>query len=79
MQEIYRTQGERGGREYRRYIEDSGREGTGRMEVHETGREEEVCRRQRERERENSTSNSNSKTLFYKDCSLGSFKNLSNN
>ena len=23
--------------------------------------------------------NSNSKTLFYKDCSLGSFKNLSNN
>ena len=27
------------------------------------------------RERENS----NSKTLFYKDCSLGSFKNLSNN
>ena len=27
--------------------------------------------------RENS--NSNSKTLFYKDCSLGSFKNLSNN
>ena len=28
-------------------------------------------------ERENS--NSNSKTLFYKDCSLGSFKNLSNN
>ena len=52
MQEIYRTQGERGGREYRRYIEDSGREGTGRMEVHETGREEEVCRRQRERERE---------------------------
>ena len=29
--------------------------------------------------RENSNSNSNSKTLFYKDCSLGSFKNLSNN
>ena len=28
-------------------------------------------------ERENS--NSNSQTLFYKDCSLGSFKNLSNN
>ena len=24
-------------------------------------------------------SNSNSKTLFYKDCSLGSVKNLSNN
>ena len=31
--------------------------------------------KERERERENS----NSKTLFYKDCSLGSFKNLSNN
>ena len=31
--------------------------------------------KQRERERENS----NSKTLFYKDCSIGSFKNLSNN
>ena len=33
--------------------------------------------KQAKRERENS--NSNSKTLFYKDCSLGSFKNLSNN
>ena len=32
---------------------------------------------QRERERENS--NRNLKTLFYKDCSLGSVKNLSNN
>ena len=32
-----------------------------------------------ERERENSNSNSNSKTLFYKACSLGSVKNLSNN
>ena len=31
--------------------------------------------RGRERERENS----NWKTLFYKDCSLGSVKNLSNN
>ena len=31
----------------------------------------------RDNMRENS--NSNSKTLFYKDCSLGSFKNLSNN
>ena len=30
-------------------------------------------------QRENSNSNSNSKTLFYKDCSLGSVKNLSNN
>ena len=28
-------------------------------------------------ENSNSNSNSNSKTLFYKDCSLGSFKNLS--
>ena len=32
----------------------------------------------RERERERERENSNSKTLFYKDCSLGSFKNLSN-
>ena len=32
-----------------------------------------------ERERERENLNSNSKTLFYKDCSLGSFKNLSNN
>ena len=31
--------------------------------------------RKRERERENS----NSKTFFYKDCGLGSVKNLSNN
>ena len=38
-------------------------------------KEEEKERQKRERERENS----NSKTLFYKDCSLGSFKNLSNN
>ena len=30
--------------------------------------------RKRERERENSNSNSNSKTLFSKDCSLGSFR-----
>ena len=34
---------------------------------------------QREREGERERENSNSKTLFYKDCSLGSFKNLSNN
>ena len=34
---------------------------------------------ERERERERENSNSNSKTLFYKDCSLGSVKNLSNN
>ena len=37
----------------------------------------------REREREGGTEgereNSNSKTLFYKDCSLGSVKTLSNN
>ena len=32
---------------------------------------------ERERERENSNSKSN--TLFYKVCSLGSVKNLSNN
>ena len=35
--------------------------------------------RDRERERERENSNSNLKTLFYKDCSLGSVKNLSNN
>ena len=38
--------------------------------------------REREREKEGGggeNSNSISKTLFYKDCSLGSFKNLSNN
>ena len=40
----------------------------------ERGRE-----RQRERERERERWNSISKTLFYKDCSLGSVKNLSNN
>ena len=35
--------------------------------------------KERERERERENSDSNSKTLFYKDCSLGSVKNLSNN
>ena len=30
----------------------------------------------RERERKTERGNSNSKTLFYKDCSLGSVKNL---
>ena len=30
-------------------------------------------------EEEEERENSNSKTLFYKDCSLGSVKNLSNN
>ena len=35
--------------------------------------------RERKRERERDRKNSNSKTLFYKDCSLGSVKNLSNN
>ena len=40
-------------------------------------REREGGGREGERERENS--NSNSKTLFYKDCSLGSVKNLSSN
>ena len=33
----------------------------------------------RQTERVGETENSNSKTLFYKDCSLGSVKNLSNN
>ena len=40
----------------------------------ETQRERE---REREREKERERENSNSKTLFYKDCSLGSVKNLS--
>ena len=35
--------------------------------------------RERERERERENSKSNAKTLFYKDCSFGSVKNLSNN
>ena len=35
--------------------------------------------RETETERQRESSNSNSKTLFYKDCSLGSVKNLSNN
>ena len=41
----------------------------------ERERERERERRERERERERENSN----TLFYKDCSLGSVKNLSNN
>ena len=38
-----------------------------------------VCERERERdrERERETERENSNTLFYKDCSLGSVKNLS--
>ena len=39
------------------------------------GETERVAEREREGERENS----NLKTLFYKDCSLGSVKNQSNN
>ena len=35
--------------------------------------------REREREGGRENSNSNSNTLFYKDCSLGSVKNLSDN
>ena len=35
--------------------------------------------RERETETETERENSNSKTLFYKDCSLGSVKNQSNN
>ena len=35
--------------------------------------------RERERGREGERENLNSKTLFYKDCSLGSVKNLCNN
>ena len=33
-------------------------------------------KRERGRERERESSNSNSKTLFYKDCSLGSVKEM---
>ena len=33
-------------------------------------------KKKEERERERENSNSNMKTLFYKDCSLGSVKNL---
>ena len=36
-------------------------------------------RHKSERETDRQNSNSNSKTLFYKDCSLGSVKNLSSN
>ena len=35
--------------------------------------------RHRQTDRDTHTENSNSKTLFYKDCGLGSVKNLSNN
>ena len=35
--------------------------------------------RDRDREREREGERENSETLFYKDCSLGSVKNLSNN
>ena len=46
---------------------------------------ERKIKRQRDRDRETDRQtnrereNSNSKTLFYKDCSLGSVKNLTNN
>ena len=44
-----------------------------------TTRESRSEKRGGKQERERENSNSNSKTLFYKDCSLGSFKNLPNN
>ena len=43
--------------------------------MEESNRERQFFNDFRHRERENS----NSKTLFYKDCSLGLVKNLSNN
>ena len=52
---------------------DRGTEGGREKESVKGGRE-----RERERKRDRQTENSNSKTLFYKDCSLGSVKNLSN-
>ena len=48
------------------------------MKVQQSNHEEEE-EEEEERERERERENSNSKTLFYKDCSLGSVKNLSNN
>ena len=63
--------GSRGGRE--RGVKEKGVEG---KKGRQTDRQTE---RRRRKERENSNSNLNSKTLFYKDCSLGSVKNPSNN
>ena len=45
----------------------------------ETERDRDTAQRQTDRDRERQRQNSNSKTLFYKDSSLGSLKNLSNN
>ena len=49
---------------------------TDRQTDRQANREGQRLERGREGER---NSNSNSKTLFYKDCSLGSVKNLFNN
>ena len=46
----------------------------GRKEREGGERKRERAHRERERERERENSNSNSKTLFSKDCSLGSFR-----
>ena len=42
-------------------------------------REREGGEREREREREGERERENSKTLFFKNCSLGSVKNLTTN
>ena len=44
--------------------------------MEESNRERQFFNDFRHRERERENSNSNSKTLFYKDCSLGSVKQL---
>ena len=70
--EVVLTGYDRGGRESETETQIGSRE-----HHRERGGGERETDRDRQREKENS--NSNSKTLFYKDCSLGSFKNLSNN
>ena len=55
-------------------MEEGGERGRERGREREGERERKGERGGRERE----SSNSNSKTLFYKDCSLGSVKNLTN-
>ena len=48
------------------------------MQKDREGEASEGRERDRERKGERERENSNSKTLFYKDCSLGLVKNLSN-
>ena len=56
-----------------------GREREREMRVYIYIERETETDRQRQVGRQAGRENSNSKTLFYKDCSLGSVKNLSNN